>query len=134
MAAPREPTFFGNFMEDVYGFAQAVKVGDSIYVSGQTAFQDDGSIAGGDDMAAQMRAAYAGIARALAPFGASVADIVDETLFVTDMAAAVTVARAIRGEVFGNVFHLASTLCEVNALGAPELLIEIKCSARVDPS
>jgi enamine deaminase RidA (YjgF/YER057c/UK114 family) len=118
-------------MEEVYGFAEAVKVGDTIYVSGQTAFMDDGSIDGVGDMAAQMTRAYAGIERALEPFDASLADVVDETLFVTDMNAAVGVAGDVRRRVYGGRFELASTLCQVQALGAPELLIEIKCTARV---
>ena len=54
MPATKEPCYFGNFMEEVYGFAEAVKVGDTIYVSGQTAFMDDGSIDGVGDMAAEM--------------------------------------------------------------------------------
>ena len=60
MPATKEPCYFGNFMEEVYGFAEAVKVGDTIYVSGQTAFMDDGSIDGVGDMGTQMARAYAG--------------------------------------------------------------------------
>ena len=131
MPATKEPCYFGNFMEEVYGFAEAVKVGDTIYVSGQTAFMDDGSIDAVGDMAAQMTRAYAGIERALERFGASLADVVDETLFVTDMNAAVGVAGEVRHRVYDGRFELASTLCQVQALGAPELLIEIKCTARV---
>ena len=48
-----------------------VKVGDTVFVSGQTAFQDDGTIDGEGDMATQMRRAYANIARALEGVGAS---------------------------------------------------------------
>jgi 2-iminobutanoate/2-iminopropanoate deaminase len=131
MAINKEPRNFGNFMEEAYGFSQAVKVGDTIYVSGQTAFGDDGVIAGLDDMQVQMRAAYAAIARVLGMYGASMAAVVDETLFVTDMNAAVTVAHEVRKEVYGGKFDMASTLCEIKALGAPQLMIEIKCTARV---
>ena len=131
MTVTRENHQFGNFMEEVYGFAQAVRVDDTVYVAGQTAFMDDGTIAGEGDMAAQMRQAYANIARALAGVGATMADVVDETLFVTDINAAATVALEVRSEVFGGSPKLASTLCQVAALGAPQLLIEIKCTARV---
>ena len=131
MTVTRENHQFGNFMEEVYGFAQAVRVEDTVYVAGQTAFQDDGTITGEGDMAAQMRAAYAGIERALNGVGATLADIVDETLFVTDIDAASGVAFEVRNEVFGGTLKMASTLCQVVALGAPQLLIEIKCTARV---
>ena len=121
---------FGNFMEEVYGFAQVVKVGDTVYVSGQTAFMDDGTIDGEGDMATQMRRAYANIARALEGVGASLDDVVEETLFVTDIDAASGVAYEVRKEAYGGSLDVASTLCQVAALGAPQLLIEIKCTAR----
>ena len=127
----KETAKFGNFMEEAYGFAQAVKVGDTVYVSGQTAFKDDGTVEGVGDMARQMHQAYKGIERALAAHGATMDNVVDETLLVTDMMAAVTVAHDVRKEFFGPGFDLASTLCQVQALGSPELLIEIKCTARV---
>jgi enamine deaminase RidA (YjgF/YER057c/UK114 family) len=130
LVVEKEPTHYGNFMEDMYGFAQAVRVGDTVYVSGQTAFNDDFTIAGGDDMAGQMRAAYANIARVLEPYGAGIENIVDETLFVTDYMAAAGVALEVRKEVYGGSFDVCSTLCEVSALG-PGLLIEIKCTARL---
>ena len=38
---------------------------------------------------------------------------------------------AVEKDVFGGRFELASTLCEVRGLGAPQLLVEIKCTARV---
>lgn len=117
-----------------YGFSQAVRVGDTIYVSGQTAMADDGSIAGASpdpDMEIQMRTAYRHVARALETFGATLADVVDETLFVTDMQQAVAAAYRVRNDVYGGRFELASSLVGVHALGSPDLLIEIKCTARV---
>jgi enamine deaminase RidA (YjgF/YER057c/UK114 family) len=129
--ATKEPTFFNDFMEQVYGFAQAVKVGDTIYVSGQTAFTEQGEVDGIGDMGAQMRRAYANILRVLERNGATADDIVDETLFVTDLMAAATVAHEVRKEVYGGRFEVASTLCQIQQLGTPDLLIEIKCTARV---
>ena len=131
MGAAKDARTFGNFMEEAYGFSQAVRVGDIIYVSGQTAMGDDFAAVGGDDMAAQMREAYAGVTRVLAMFGAEPSDVVDETLFVTDMMAAATCAKQVRGEVYGDAFEVASTLIGVAALGSPDLMIEIKCVAHV---
>ena len=126
----RQTVKFGNFMEQAYGFSQAVKVGDTIYVAGQTAFGDDG-IVGVGDMAAQMREAYAAIGRVLAALAATHADIVEETLYVTDPMAAAMASLDVRGEVYGPDFEVASSLIGVQALGAPELMIEIKCTAHV---
>lgn len=110
---------------DVYGFSQAVRVGDTVYVAGQTASDATG------DMEAQMRQAYSGIEAALGQLGATLSDVVDETLFVTDMAAAAECAARVRSEVYGGRFELASTLIGTPRLGGPDLLVEIKCVARV---
>lgn len=126
----RQVARFGNFMEEVYGFAQAVRRGDTIHVAGQTAMRDDGTVEGLGDMARQMRQAYLGIARALQQLGSSFDDVVEETLFVTDAMAAATVAAEVRREFYGPEFPVASTLVEVNALGTPDLMIEIKCTAQ----
>ncbi len=64
-------------------------------------------------------------------FGAEPSDVVDETLFVTDVMAAATCAKEVRGEVYGEAFAVASTLIGVAALGSPDLMIEIKCVAHV---
>jgi len=126
----RETHTFGNFMEEAWGFAEGVKVGDTIYVSGQTGYDENFEIGVGD-MAAQMRQAYATIAKVLEALGASIGDVVDETLFVTDVNAAATHGLAVRTEVYGGVPQVASTLVEVNALGSPDMMIEIKCQARI---
>ncbi len=131
VAAAKDARSFGNMMEEAYGFSQAVRVGDTIYVAGQTAMGDDFTAVGGDDMAAQMRAAYAGVARVLAMYDADMSNVVDEVLFVTDTMAAAICAKAVRGEVYGDSFEVASTLIGVAALGSPDLMIEIKCVARV---
>ncbi len=131
MAVDKQIRNLGWFGEEAYGFAQAVKVGDTVYVSGQTAFLPEGGIAGVGDMDVQMRQAYVGVAQLLQAYGADMSNVVDETLYVTDMAAASSVARKVRGEAYGEVFEVASSLIGVQALGAPDLMIEIKCTARL---
>lgn len=110
----------------VYGLADVVRVGGLVFVSGQTAYEPD--VEPGD-MAAQMRVAYGKVGAALARVGCSMADVVDETLFVTDTLAAVTAGGAVRAEVYGGRFEMASTLVEVRGLAAPGCCIEIKCIA-----
>jgi enamine deaminase RidA (YjgF/YER057c/UK114 family) len=67
--------------EKEYGYAQSVKVGDTIYLSGQVSHDDRGNIVGLGDMEAQMRQAYANIQKVLAQYGAAMENIVDEILF-----------------------------------------------------
>ena len=135
MSSERQAAYFGSDGERRYGYAQAVRVGDTIYVSGQIARGDDGALIGAGEMAAQMRAAYANVARALAPFGAGLSNVVEEVVYVTDIAAASTAGGEVRHEAYGvaagEPIEVASTLVEVVALAHPDLLVEIRCTARL---
>jgi len=117
--------------EKEYGYAQAVKVGDTIYLSGQVSHDDKGTIVGRGDMEAQMRQAYANIQKVLAQYGATMDNVVDEVLFVTDMDAAFSAAVKCREEVFSGTPVVASTIVQIQRLAFPELMIEIRCVARV---
>jgi enamine deaminase RidA (YjgF/YER057c/UK114 family) len=114
----------------VPGLPQAVKVGDTIYVPGTTAHAEGREPS--PDMAEQMRAAYAKIGEALAHFGAGLGDVVEQTVFVTDMPAALA-ARHVRMEAYGRTGDglPASATVEVTALGRPGLMVEIKVTARL---
>jgi enamine deaminase RidA (YjgF/YER057c/UK114 family) len=131
MPISKETQSLGMPWEQEYGYAQAVKVGDTIYLSGQVSHDDQGNIVGLGDMAAQMRQAYANIQKVLAQYGATMANIVDEVLFVTNMEAAFAAAVACRKEVFSGTPVVASTIVQIQRLAFPELLIEIKCVAKV---
>jgi 2-iminobutanoate/2-iminopropanoate deaminase len=117
--------------EKEYGYSQAVKVGDTIYVSGQVSHDDRGSIVGSGDMDAQMRQAYSNIQKVLAQYGATMDNIVDETLFVTDMNTAFAAAVKCREDIFFGTPVVASTIVQIQRLAFPELMMEIKCVAKV---
>ena len=117
--------------EREFGYAQAVKVADTIFIAGQVAHDDQGNFVGIGDMQAQMRAAYRNVGRLLAMYGGTMADLVDETLYVTDIEAAYAAAVACRKEIFGGNARLASTVVQVQRLTFPELMIEIRCVAKV---
>jgi enamine deaminase RidA (YjgF/YER057c/UK114 family) len=117
--------------EQEYGYVQAVKVGDTIYVSGQVSHDEKGEFVGIGDMEAQMRQAYANVQKLLAQYGATMDNIVDETVFTTDMEAAFKAATKVRQEVFSGAPVVASTIAQITRLAFPELMIEIKCVAKV---
>ena len=96
--------------EKEYGYAQAVKVGDTIHVSGQVSHDDKGNIVGRGDMEVQMRQAYENIRKLLTQYGATLNNVVDETLFVTDMDAAFTAAVKCRQDIFSGTPVIASTI------------------------
>jgi enamine deaminase RidA (YjgF/YER057c/UK114 family) len=127
----KETKNFGMPWEKEYGYAQAVKVGDTIYVSGQVSHDDAGNIVGRGEMESQMRQAYANIQKLLAKYGATIENIVDEILFVTDMDAAFAAAVKCRQEIFSGTPIIASTIVQIQRLAFPELMIEIRCVAKV---
>jgi len=110
------------------GYSHAMLAGGLIFVSGQVAFDGDGSIVGVDDIGAQTRQAFRNLAAVLEAAGATFADVAKLTYFVRDVEA-VGVIRAVRDEFVDTANPPASTLVEVSRLIAPELLIEIEAVA-----
>lgn len=117
--------------ENKFGYAQAVKVGDTIYLAGQVSHDAEGNFVGVGEMETQMRQAYANVAKVLAEYGATMDNVVDEILFVTDMDAAFEARVKCGQDVFGGFPALASTIVQIERLAFPELLIEIRCVAKV---
>jgi 2-iminobutanoate/2-iminopropanoate deaminase len=117
--------------EKEYGYTQAVKVGETIYLSGQVSHDEESNIVGLRDMETQMRQTYANIQKVLAQYGATMDNIVDEVLFVTDIDSAFAAAVKCRREVFSTTPVVASTIVQIQRLAFPELMIEIKCVAKL---
>lgn len=117
--------------EREFGYAQAVRVGDTIYLAGQVSHDEKGNFVGVGEMETQMRQAYTNVAKVLGEYGASMENVVDEILFVTDMEAAFAARVSCREDVFGGFPALASTIVQIERLAFPELLVEIRCVAKV---
>ena len=139
----KEVANLGMPWEAQYGYAQAVKVGDTIYVSGQLSHDDDGNmvapapldqagrIADHGNMGPQMAQSYANIAKVLGSFGATMDDVVEEVVYVTDMDAAFAVAGEVRRAAYGGSPVVASTILVTPRLAFADQLIEIKVIAKV---
>ena len=127
----KETATLGMPWEKDFGYAQAVKVGDTIYLAGQVSHDDDGNVVGVGDMEAQVRAAYANVQKVLDQFGATMANVVDEFVFVTDMDAAFGAMAKIRPEVHSGTPVVANTLIGTPRLAFPELMVEIRCIAKL---
>ena len=112
--------------------AQAVQVDDIIYLSGQVGVDErDGAP---DDIVAQAVLAYQNVKTVLAEFGATLDNVVEETVFVTDMAETMSQVQEIfdaRASAYGQRPEVAQTLVGVSALVDPAFKIEIKCTAHV---
>ncbi|MCE3241325.1 MAG: putative endoribonuclease [Deltaproteobacteria bacterium] len=131
MTISKKTTSLGMPWEKQYGYAQAVQVRDTIYLSGQVSHDDKGNIVGLGNMEVQMRQAYANIKKVLIEYKATIENVVDEVLFVTDMEAAFAAAVKCRQEIFSGAPIVASTIVQIQRLAFPELMIEIRCVARV---
>ena len=114
------------------GYAQATKVGDTIYVSGQVSHDDKGNIVGRGDMETQMRRAYENIQKLLTQYGVTLKNVVDEILFVTDMDAALRQRQLNVGKIsFLVLLSFQALSYQIQRLAFPELMIEIRCIAKV---
>ena len=90
-----------------------------------------GAIADHGNMGPQMAQSYANIEKVLASFGATMDDIVEEVVYVTDMDAAFAVAGEVRRAAYGGRPVVASTILVTPRLAFADQLIEIKVIAKV---
>lgn len=114
--------------EGMAGYSRAVRVGDSVYVSGTTASDASGAVQHLGDAAGQARYVLDKIEAALAEAGAQLADVVRTRMFVRNIADWEAVARA-HGERFADIRPVC-TLVQA-ALIEPEMLVEIEAEAIV---
>jgi enamine deaminase RidA (YjgF/YER057c/UK114 family) len=82
-------------------------------------------------MGPQMAQSYANAKTLLERYGASMDNVVEEILYVTDMDAAFAVAGTVRVEAYGGRPVVASTILVTPRLAFKDQLIEIKMIAKV---
>ncbi len=115
----------------------AVRIGDDVHLSGAVSIDETGAVVAAGDMLGQMRRAYANIEAVLGHFDAGLDNLVQETLYVTDMSALTGSEEALgafgqaREEIFGGYPEVAQSLVGVAELVMPDLLIEIEAVARL---
>jgi enamine deaminase RidA (YjgF/YER057c/UK114 family) len=103
-------------------FAPAVKVDGFIFVSGV--------IGHGDSAEAEFRSAWEIVALVLTEAGAGLADIVDSTLYIVDLAANAGTMAKVKDEFIHEPYP-ASTWIGVTTLIRPSARAEVKVTARV---
>jgi enamine deaminase RidA (YjgF/YER057c/UK114 family) len=108
--------------EQDFGYAQAVKVDKTVYVSGVLPVDAKGKLVGPADMAAQLDAVYANLEKVLAAHGVGFNAVVRENLYTTDMEALLQVSD-IRFKYYSTGSLPAVTWLEVKRLVDPGFLV-----------
>jgi 2-iminobutanoate/2-iminopropanoate deaminase len=134
-AAPPPPprikqVFHLNPYEKDFGYAQAVLIDKTLYVSGSVAVDEHGRLVAAGDMAGQMRAAYTNIRRTLEANGATFDEIVKETIYTTDMDALLKAAD-LRFDYYDKERLPTTSWVQVQRLVDPGFLVEIEVVAEL---
>jgi enamine deaminase RidA (YjgF/YER057c/UK114 family) len=111
------------------GYCRALRVGDRVLVSGTAPVADDGTTFAPGDAGGQTRRCLEIIAAALREAGAEVHHVVRTRIYVTDISRWQEVGEA-HGEVFRD-HPPVTTMVEVAALIAPDMLVEVEAEAWV---
>ncbi len=119
----------GSQWEQVVGYSRAVRIDNHIFVAGTTATNDDGEVMFPNDAYRQTRFILNRIAAAIEAAGASMSDVVQTRMFVTDISRWEEIGKA-HGETFGDI-RPASSMVEVQRLINSEHLVEIEATCIV---
>lgn len=111
-------------VEKAYGYSHAVKIGNSIKVSGAVSMDDDGNPTAVGDLEQQMKNCYADLEKVLKHYGCTFDDVVVENIFTTNMPMFLEKA-GYRNEIYTKHFPTGSWL-GVKELALPEFMIEIE--------
>ena len=114
-------------MVPISHYADAVRAGDLLFVSGCVPVDSEGKLVGGDDVVAQAERVFENVGAVLRAAGASPQDVVKVTVFLTDVDDRPAI-NPVRERFFGEV-RPASTLVEVGRLAIPGAKIEVEAVA-----
>ena len=117
----------GWLWDDKIPLAQAVKVGNVLYISGQIALDSGGKVVGVGDMKLQTQRVFENLAAILKMAGGTLENVVKITAYLTDMSR-YSEYNEVRGNFLKN-HRPASTTVEVSALAFAGLLVEVEAIA-----
>jgi enamine deaminase RidA (YjgF/YER057c/UK114 family) len=120
----------GEKWENLVGYSRAVRIGQSIEVSGTVSIRD-GEVIGEGDAYLQTKRILEIISDAVTTLGGTMHDVIRTRIYVTDISNWEAIGRA-HGEIFADI-KPATTMVEVNKLIDDKFLVEIEASASIHP-
>lgn len=105
-------------MEKEVGYSQAIRAGDTLYISGAV---------GRGEMNVAITQAYDALAKTLAAHGLGFADVVKETVFATNLDSFIA-NKDVRKRYYGMQYP-AATWVQVERLYVPEFVVEVELIA-----
>lgn len=126
-----KPTYFylRPNIEKMYGYTQAVKVGNIVKIGGVISIDENGKPLSEGDYLGQMKNCYASLSKILAHYGCTFDDVYLENIYTTSMAELQKNAQY-RGEIYKNQFPTGSWI-GIKELGLPQSMIEIEMEALI---
>ncbi|MEU0740866.1 RidA family protein [Streptomyces sp. NPDC006134] len=115
---------YGVPAESDFGYAQAIKSGELIHVSGQLSFDEAGEFLHAGDFAAQLEQTHANMDKVLDHYGATRNQVVSQTLYVVNLRQNAAATAEGNLEYFGG-HRPASTVLGVTELTLPGQVVEI---------
>lgn len=123
----REELRVDGLPEPISHYADAVRAGDLLFVSGIVPVDAHGALVGGDDVVAQAEQVFALLRRVLEAAGATPGDVVKVTVFLLDKDDRERI-NPVRRDFFGAT-RPASTLVEVSGLAVAGARLEVEAVA-----
>jgi 2-iminobutanoate/2-iminopropanoate deaminase len=111
-------------MGEGFGFSQAIRVGPTLYISGQLSHDVEARFVGEGDFERQVRTTFANLDKVLEAYGARREQVVQTTVYVRDLRRHFDAIAGLHAEYFGN-HRPTSTLLGVVDLALPEQLVEM---------
>lgn len=117
----------GSPWEEIVGYSRAVKIGNTVEVTGTVADRE-GELLGGEDAYLQAKHALEKIQETLEKAGATMSDVVRTRMFVTNIQRDWQAIGRAHQEFFGDI-KPCTTMVEVSRLIDDKYLVEIEATA-----
>jgi enamine deaminase RidA (YjgF/YER057c/UK114 family) len=109
-------------------YSHAIRCGDTLYIAGQVAFDEQSEVVGIGDPRRQAEQVWHNIRLAVEDAGGTLADVVKITIFLKDIRHA-PAEISVREKLFEPGRFPICTLVQVANLGLPDLLMEVDAVA-----